>query len=246
MNVSTSFHDEELTAYLDDELDAAMRQSIETALRTDPALQQRLEGLRIPSDAIVAAFDQLQAAAPAMPDMPPMAPRRANVSVRSFAALAACLLIGAVVGVMSVPDRSVQKGWMEYVAAYQALYVSETLSSVSLQETVMDGQLEQLGEILGRDLTAARSETTLDFKRGQLLGYKGKALVQLAYLSPRGTPVALCIIKSENAESSSPELTRLEGMSAAHWTEDGYAFLLIGGEDDDLIEKASESLSSLI
>ncbi len=240
--MTVSLRDEDLTAYLDDELDALARRSIDAALQADPALRGRLDVLRIPHDALSSAFDRLTDSAPSMPELPAVR-RRQPAHFMPMAALAASLLIGAFVGAMATADRSAPRDWMAYVAAYQALYVTDTLSTVALAESENIDSLNRLGQTLGRDLMPARIAAPLDFRRAQLLGYEGKPLIQLAYLSPKGQPVALCVIRAEESANTAVETTRLEGMSAAHWREDGFAFLLIGGDDDAMIEQAAQRLS---
>ncbi len=242
----TSIRDEELTAFLDDELDPNRREAIEAALQIDPLLSRRLDSLRIPRDDIASAFDVLTTMAPETPELPQTESVKTRGSFLNLAAMAACLLIGGLAGSLFSSKSGQRDGWMDYVAAYQALYVNETLSTITQSETQGIKQLEQLGEVVGRDLNGARSVEGIDFKRAQLLGFEGKPLVQIAYLSPRGEPMALCIIRSKAATDSAIKTTRLEGMSSAHWTRRGFAFLLIGGDDDRFISEIAERVSSSI
>ena len=241
-----SIRDEDLTAFLDDELDGAAHAAIEAALRQDPLLRQRLDALRLPRDALSSAFDGVAALAPAMPDLPQAGPAKMRAFFPISAAMAACLLIGVLAGNLLSPTPLQRDNWMDYVASYQALYVNETLSGVAQSDAQSTEQLQRLGNVLGRDLSAARSEQALDFKRAQLLGYEGRQLVQLAYLSPTGEPMALCIIRSEASDDTAITTTILEGMSSAHWTRKGFAFLLIGGNDSAFVAQVAERLSSSI
>lgn len=241
------FRDEELTAYLDGELDVRTQRDLEAALETDVGLRQRLDALRLPSDAIASAFDDLLATAPAMPALPPApAKRRRQFYVPAMSA-AAGIMVGVWLGAFSLAGRvEAERDWMQYVAAYQALYVDATLTSVNQSDTAIDAELERLGAIMGQDFAAVRRDPNLIFKRGQLLGFEGRELVQLAFLSPANEPVALCIIRADTAEGRGIEMTRLEDMAAAHWTENGFSYLLIGGDDKALIEGAAERFRAAI
>ncbi len=237
------FSDEVLTAYLDNEVDISIMNAIEDALISDAALNERLASLQFPTRALNSAFEGLLAVAPVMPDLPastePVEPHRTQ-----RLAMAACLVLGVAMGAGLMSWRAHQPvGWMDYVAAYQALYVNATLTSVETDQDETAANLAALGAALGYELSAAENDSVLEFKRGQLLGYKGSALVQLAYLSPLGEPVALCIIRSEGAGASDISVVTLEGMAAAHWEKDGFAFLLIGGTDSALIKGAADRMA---
>ncbi len=237
------FSDEVLTAYIDKEVDPPTRAAIERALRSDPVLADRLEALQVPVADVKQAFASLLNAAPAPPDLParqPMATRRGGTGV----ALAASLALGVILGVGVMSLRPAQpSGWMGYVAAYQALYVNGTLADVVDDPDATAADLSALSATLGYDMSQAEHVSRLDFKRGQILGYEGKPLVQLAYLSPTGAPVALCVIQSDDARRSGVSVARLEGMAAAHWQKDGFAFLLIGGQDQALIAEAAQQMA---
>jgi|TARA_B110000908_G_scaffold149043_1_gene182009 hypothetical protein len=62
------------------------------------------------------------------------------------------------------------------------------------------------------------------------LGFKGKPLVQLAFVRADGTPIALCIIKANTKDSKPINSEELFGMAAASWNSDRRAYFLIGGE----------------
>lgn len=238
-----SFTDEQLTAYLDNEADAATASAIKAALATDAALQNRLDALQIPAGALNKAFSSLLVAAPAAPSLPPASAVGASRKA-PYWTMAACLALGVAIGAGSAFWRPKDANWMDYVAAYQALYVNATLATVQDSPEEASARLATLGAVLGRDISPARADSILQFKRGQLLGYQGNPLVQLAYLSPTGDPVALCIIRVDDPGPSAVTLTRLEGMAAAYWQRDGLAYLLIGGKDAALIRDAAGRMAT--
>ena len=71
-------------------------------------------------------------------------------------------------------------------------------------------------------------------------------LVQLAFLSKIGAPVAFCIFKSGKDAATAVKSARLRGLSASSWSRDGYEYILIGGSDDKLITAAAEVLARKI
>lgn len=236
-----SFTDEDLTAYLDGEVDAATNLALATALATDTALQERLESLQISVVTLNKAFGGLLPAAPALPALPMRATSKTIGKIPKFA-IAACLALGVALGTGLTSWREKPADWKDYVAAYQSLYVNGTLASVAMTPEETEINLAALSGVLGHDINLAQTDSVLQFKRGQLLGYQGHPLVQLAYLTPLGDPMALCIIRNESAGQSNIRLTTLEGMAAAYWEKDGLAYLLIGGTDTELIKDAAERM----
>ena len=86
----------------------------------------------------------------------------------------------------------------------------------------------------------------LDYRKGQTLGFDGAPLAQLAFLTPDGTPIAFCILREGDQDNSAMRVGAVEGLAAAEWSRDGYSFLLVGGQDQELIEKAARVLAETI
>ncbi len=234
--------DELLTAYLDDEVEAADRVRIDAALAEDEELQGRLALLDVPLDPIRDAMAQVAAQAPA-PVLPPASAQRRFPLAVAGGSLAAGLVLGALLMTQLTPAPKAP-GWIDYVASYQALYSTETLAGVELTPEIRAAQLASVSTAVGRPLEAAASVPGLDFKRAQTLGFNGKPLVQMAYLSADGVPLAFCIISKEQTA----ELKQLqrEGLQAASWSDGSHAYLLIGGDDPQLIETTARQLQSLL
>ncbi|KLN59139.1 hypothetical protein WH96_19425 [Kiloniella spongiae] len=252
MSQMTQFSDEDLTAFLDGEASADLARQIEQALDVDAALQKRLEDLSLPVDDLKAAMQQVTDQAPNLPDILTDSVAVSNKSSGNWiyaGSLAASILVSLVIGGVLgksyfVPTET--PGWKSYVAAYQSLYVGDTLNSVELTPEQTQKNLDNLSSKMGIDLASMTSGSDLVFKRAQLLGFKGKPLVQLAYLSPKGQPVALCIIRTDKGNTEAIGMDKLEGMAAASWRKNGYAFLFIGGQDETVIHEGAARFKALL
>lgn len=249
MTEQRTFTDEELTAYLDDEADAELRGAIDAARAGDNDLDDRIEGLTIDRKLIEAAFDSLLDHAPSsvkLPDVAPQGGMNSTLNKMAVAALVA-LVVGVGVGNKFSQDAKLD-GWRGYVAAYHALYTEQTLADINLTDRAAQDELSRGSASIGKDINieALQASDTLTFKRTQLLAFKGKPLLQLSFVTTDGAPIALCIIKKPDLADSEPRTVILEGMPATSWSKGGYDYILIGGTDSKLIEKAAEVYASRI
>ena len=235
--------DEELTAYLDGELKAAKIAEIDEALANEETLRARLDALSINKDYLKNAFSALLDEAPTMAPII-IAPPKWNFQQMAAAAVVA-LTIGLGASVF-LPELSEKKapGWRAYVASYQALYSHATLANVDLTEEAAKAELTRVSAAIGKnfDYTIFSEDQNLSYKRSQILSFKGKPLIQLAFLTPDGKPIALCIIRKDGSNKQI-QLGEAEGMKSAFWSDDGYEYLLIGGADKALIEKTASYYS---
>ena len=239
------FSDEELVAFLDGEEDYAPVDAIREALRTDSALAARLDALKLDMDALADSFDLLQAPDLELEAMPPAAPRRAWGALAVAASLALAIGFGAGSWNASKPLA----GWVAYVAAYQALYTHATLDHIAQTPEQHAAELDRVSSVIGKDfaLEQLTAFPEVDYKRAQVLAFEGRPLVQLAFASKTGVPIALCIIRSDNPEMAAGmvETMRLEGLSSAVWSHGDYEYLLIGGTEDGLIKRMGQAFQSM-
>ncbi|MCP5083965.1 MAG: hypothetical protein GY948_19935 [Alphaproteobacteria bacterium] len=238
------FSDEELVAYLDGENDFAPVDEIAAALKTDIALAKRLEGLRVNTAAIAESFKALARDDRPLPDLPEVPVAKLRYGMMAVAAMVA-LVIGFGAG-FSTSNMSTP-GWREYVAAYQALYINATLAHVNQSQTRQQDELNRVSSAIGTAIRvdALNVSPEMDYKRAQILGFKGQALVQLAFLTSTGHPVALCIIRSDRGAAAPVVSKSMEGMSSAYWSKGNYQYLLIGGTDQSMVTRLAEKFSSL-
>ncbi|MCV3270076.1 anti-sigma factor [Roseobacter sinensis] len=234
------FSDEELTAYLDGEFDFAPAAQIRLALQNDPALQARMEALTVDRSALREAVEELAPDTISIPAFVRARPRRLFVAL-STVAVAAVFALGVFVGALR--DTGLN-GWMEYAAAYHALYSTETLAHFEQSRAGKDLELDRVTASVGKSLSVDALSVLSDiaYRRAQVLSFEGQALLQLSFLSDTGIPIALCITRSSDTDGQPLVMTRMEGMASAVWSLDGYDYLLIGGQDDALIERLAEAL----
>jgi len=246
------FTDEQLTAYLDGELEHIPSAEIERELLGNPKLEERLKRLEFDMDSAAIGFEAMLKAAPKMPDISShVNVKAANDNTwlsRNMIAIStvAVMLLGSVVGYGVGVNK--QDGWREYVAAYQYLYITSTLSHIEQSDQASITELERVGDAIGKgfELAYLQNFDGMDYKRSQILGFEGKPLAQLTFLSKMGEPIALCIIRKPESAEADVEITKLEGLASAHWSKGGYEYLLIGGNDDVMIDEAAQYFAAKI
>ncbi|MEO0390864.1 MAG: hypothetical protein AAF218_07975 [Pseudomonadota bacterium] len=222
------FSDADLTAFLDGAAPEELSKEIEAAVAEDHTLAQRLAQLDVPMDVLTAAMETLAQTAPAPPHLPAAAPPRRR-SLWPAASFAAGLAAGLAIALFTAADAPPAPGWKAVVASYHSLYGPDTLTAETA-DAELTAQLTRASAALGRDLVDLPAADGLALRRAQILDFNGKTLVQLAFLRADGTPVALCIIKSSPDNTAATSET-LQGMAATSWRANGFAYLLIGGED---------------
>ncbi|EBA16959.1 hypothetical protein RSK20926_08317 [Roseobacter sp. SK209-2-6] len=238
-----AFNDEELTAFLDGEADAALASQIEAALRTDPLLQQRFQALDIPLAALQEGFSTQSLQAPALPTGLLPEPQKTQAPMQMVAGFALAFGLGALSVFMLQPGAEPVKapGWKAVVASYQSLYTAETVAGAAQPLEVTTKVLAEFGSTHSVDLVPAQSVEGLEFKRAQLLGFKGKPLLQMAYIGPDGAPIAFCVTRS-NGDNSAMQSESLAGMAAASWVENGVGYLVIGGQDQGFVDAVAADI----
>jgi anti-sigma factor RsiW len=240
MTRSPQFTDEDLTAYLDAQLELTRAGQLTAALKRQPALRKRLDALRIDTDQLRSTFDPLLAAAPPLSDLPK--PRQFSAGI-AVAACAAALVIGLLIGRIDFATKA--PAWHQQVAAYQALYGTETLNGIETPGEAGRVELQRVADAIGRplDFDVVAHGPVQGYKRAQILKFDGRPLVQLAYLAPDGVPFALCIMQSREGKILGMRHQNLAGLEAASWSDGQHDFLVIGGKDKAMISGAATHFS---
>ncbi len=229
--------DEHLTAWLDGELPQHEADLLQRRLAGDPGLAARIEALRLERARLVAAFAALEAGAPPFPQMesPPAPPpaRRARLA-RSVAVAALVVLVALAIGTgYWLGSRPRIGDWRTEVAHYQVLYVPDTLTGLQPDPARLAREFSLASARIGRrlDPDALSRIDGLTLRRAQVLGFRGQALIQIAYTAPDGTPIAFCIMRNTGGRRSPPKNARLMGLASESWQDAGHAYLVIGGND---------------
>jgi len=238
--------DEELVAYLDGEIAPERYEALRVEIDRSPDLRRRLDNLKIDRGSMLDAFEALGKAAPPMPALPQKTAEPPRPRLWLVAASLVCgLAIGSTLALVAGGQKP---GWQQYVASYQALYVNRTLSHIDLDRDEQTAELSLVADAIGKgiDLDVFTDTPDLDYKRAQILGFEGRPLVQFAFLSKVGEPMALCVIRTDAEQDVPVASGTMEGLSTASWTRDGYGYLLIGGTDDGIALKAARHFSALL
>lgn len=234
--------DEEITAFLDGEFEFTPADEISAAIKSSPKFAARVKALSIDKQDYVAAYDGLLNQAPVTPDFSRENSRWNKTSFRNVAAAAGFILLVGI-GVNTYFANYAQPKWVTYVASYQSLYSNNTLAHIDQNAFDATQELERVSAAIGRKIELADLvlPEKLDYKRAQILNFRGQDLMQITYLSKSGVPIALCIMRSDTIEQKpeAPQFNSLEGMRSGYWQQNGYQFFLIGGEDSTLIKNLS-------
>ena len=229
--------DEDLVRFLDGACEVTESEAIEAAINEDAGLAKRVEALSLDTALLRSAGNLALNAAPAMPELP----STVSDSGSRFAmagVIAASLLIGvALGGYLNRSDETA--GWIEAIAAYQVLYVPETLAVAPQKVEATEAVLGRFASASGIDMRAVREIEGLEFVRTQTLGSNGRPLLQMAFRDSNGVPIALCVTRVADGPKA-PKAEIFQGLAGTHWVENGYGFLLIGGTALEAVEGWAE------
>lgn len=254
MNV-VKFTDQELVSYLSGTLAAERAAALEAQIETDPELEARLLSFdRAQAAPLRDAFadiapadriDQLAADLPGMHNVTPAtAPRRFGVWGISGLAAAASFAVAALLFTdQGTPDAL---RWQEQVAIYQALYVTETLTPIRATAEALSTQLRTSETQLGRDLPleVVGDLDGVPLLRAQVLGLEGAPLIQMAYLTEAGVPVAFCITERMGDLSSDQGVVNepLSGLQSVQWSDGTFSYMIVGDLAPDRLARMAEQM----
>jgi anti-sigma factor RsiW len=252
-----------LTAYLDGELGGEERAALEQRFLQEPALKVRLDQLGHGSRAFGAAYEALLALAPAdrmrakLSDL--VVAGRAAVARRpqlsqwsSLVAIAAAIVIfvlGGLAGYLApiVLNREPEPaGWRQVVAEYQGLMTTETLAAISTDQSAVSQALTLVGTKLAHDLSPDKLVLPkAELKRADLLEFRGRPLVQLAYLTAQSGPIAFCII-ADGRPDEGRAFEEREGFNIVFWADGGRSYMLIGKAPRAALESYADDLAARV
>ncbi len=250
----TQWSDEHIIAYLDGKLDMEQGKALHRDRQHNRELDAYIRSMEIDTDELSAVRDEM------LPDTPQFAfqktdnkaSKKESVAMpdRRQVAMAASVLavfgLGFLTSRFLPADNPPPSNWVQAVAEYQMLYSGETLALLEKNPDQQGREVAEIGRKL--DLILVRSDLNVEgltFKRGQLLNYKNKPLVQFAYLDDNGTPIAFCIIRRDDRpEQGLQSKAMLAGQNAVTWSTGQYGFVVIGKADPTTIEKYAKQLKA--
>lgn len=241
-----TYSDETLVDFLNGNLDPAQVRAIESELLVDKDLEKRLMGLDPMAKPVRDAFMAIPSSARLTPIRQLMlteSPTR-SFNMTAFAAMAATLIFGVLIGSFwDFGFRSEQSNWRHEVARYQALYVNETVANLTTAPNSLNEQFKRASEKIGAEIRHEPLDQIegLELKRAQILGYQGQALIQIAFRDANGTPFALCVLKGKSKDQFEETMV---GLASQSWGDGRYEFILIGGTDQNAIDRYSKALKA--
>lgn len=250
----TKWTDDQLRDYLAGTLTDAKAREFELAVENNPDLERRLIAMDPLGPCIKNAFLVMPGINPELSQdvlaqvQEATAPNAQNRLTPILAAVAG-LVIGVIgVSIFSQNKELVLGTWQDQVAAYQVLYVPETIASLIATASELDTQFDRAGLAIGLDLNRSALDAfdALTLRRAQILGLEGEPLVQIVLSTAENVPIAFCIVQSRTAATALQSTQTMLGLESITWSSgEGHEFLLIGGKDSQVIEELAAQLQSI-
>jgi len=138
-----------------------------------------------------------------------------------------------------------QKGWRAAVADYQSLFVKATLENAGRDWNAQEENLRSAMTHVGLDLDVQKvTVPLLNLKYAGILEFKGKPLVQMAYLYNQRTPVSFCIIRNGKPADHDVVAEQRLGLNIAHWQANGYGYMVIGDVPKQAVDEIARELKA--
>lgn len=164
------------------------------------------------------------------------------LAVFSAGLFASRLVPGLGQQVASLPG---EKGWRAAVADYQSLFVKATLDNAGRDWKAQEENLRSAMSHVGMDLDVQKvTVSLLDLKYAGILEFKGKPLVQMAYLYDKRTPVSFCIIRNGKPTDHDVAAEQRLGLNIAHWQAKGYGYMVIGDVPPAAVDEIARALKA--
>jgi len=256
--------DDVLTAYLDGELSPEERSALEAQVAADPSTKARLDALAASSRPYKQAFALVLDAAPRdrlgtlvnelAPRALPAAPRRLWMTAAAVVLFAAGIGIGLAsrAPVPVAPTQAPTVGtapapaapsWRQVVAEYLVLTTPDTLA-VLPDNPGLGEAVRAYAARLQLDVTADKLVMPMAaLKDVRLFDYRGRPLVEAAYLTDDAMAVAFCIILNGQPDVP-PAFEQREGQNIVFWTSGGHGFMVAGKASRETLEATARQLAA--
>jgi len=246
----THWSDEQIIAYLDGKLDMEQGKTLHHDRQRDGELDAYITSMEIDTSALANAANDFPQDAPQFDFEKSTHQGKQRPPIWRQTAMAASILAVFGAGFLTsnlLPRKNPPpSGWVQAVAEYQMLYSGETLKLIQKTEDESAREVANIGRKL--DIILARSDLQIDglkLRRGQLLNFKNKPLVQFAYLDNNGTPIAFCIIKrGQKPDQPMKAQSLIAGQNAVVWGKGEFGFVVIGKAKPSVINQYAEKLKT--
>ena len=250
----THWSDEQIIAYLDGKLDMEQGKALHRDRQLDAELDAYITSMEIDTAALASAANDLPQDAPqfdfekSTPQSAPQGDQKKPIWRQAAMAASILAVFGAGFLTANLLPRNnpPPSGWVQAVAEYQMLYSGETLKLIQKTDDESAREVAEIGRKL--DIILASSDLQIDglkLRRGQLLNFKNKPLVQFAYLDKNGTPIAFCIIKrGEKPDQPMKAQSLIAGQNAVVWGRGKFGFVVIGKAKPSVISEYAEKLKT--
>ncbi|MFX0544149.1 anti-sigma factor family protein [Roseovarius sp. S1116L3] len=250
-----TYSDAQLRAYLKGMLSQDQAEALEAQVAQDAVLEARLFALDFDrAGALRAAFDAvpetdvLQDLEGGLPNAKAQA---AGVFPARFwigAGIVASVAFATGAFLFDAETAASDPRWQDLVAAYQSLYVTETLAPIAADNEQLTAQLSRAARRLGRalPLDVVSDLGGLELLRAQILGFDDTPLIQLAYLSEDGMPVALCAIQRAGPTVGEFTFEVLAGLQSVHWSDGTFSYMIVGDIENDRLSEMAESVRNTL
>lgn len=248
-----TWDDQSLRAFLAGSLPEHSAQELAAALAADPQLEERL--LRLDDMAPVldgAGASIIEPSAAQTEAWTRLLSSPKPAPAFGWGAMAASLVAGVILtsALWFGTSRDAGPDWRTDVAIYQALYSKQTVANISFEDFEVDQQVANLATNVGYDHldVAAAAVGDMTLVRGQMLAFEGRPLAQLVFVTDAGLPVALCVLRKIGGSSSGGAVQMAEraGLSSAGFDTDEHSWILVGTQDDALIERTAERVAAAL
>ena len=240
-----------LGAYVDGQLDPAEVKEVERYIAANPCARETVRIYRETTALLRAACaESLYTDFPDSLRGAIEKPWRGTPLRVSLAVSAALLLagLGFLGGWLVASPTSDSGGLVDELAEYHRVFARETKHLVEVPASRSAELLDWLGERIGRRLAVPDlSQAGWTFAGGRMLVVDGRPVAQLLYTRNGKIPLGVCITRSRDADRRTPvRLESRDGLEAASWQEDGYAYVVIGlphgDHAPDLIDRVAVAL----
>jgi len=227
--------DEDLHAFVDGQLDSARRAEVEAWLAENPRDAERMEAYHKQNLALHALFDPALAE-PVPPTMRRAAQKPGFHATRRYAAAAAFLALGTVIGwilhglTTNVAPPTLLAALPQQAAVAHAVYAPEVLHPVEVGAEQEGHLVNWLSKRLGRPMRVPHlAAIGYDLVGGRLLpGEQGPA-AQFMYQDARGKRLTLYVrVNSEHTGDTAFRYAKHDSVSVFYWVDGPMGYALSG------------------